>query len=190
AGRPRNEPANFSLPNLDIWQARTRSFASIAMSAGSSAGLTTGAGMEVVNVATVTPSFFATIDGRFALGRPLGPADADAPVAVISQRLWQRQFGGSPAALGQQVSVDRQPYTIVGVADATLQVPRAQTDLWRPVGFVRTLDPSIAGPRAGGFQAYARLRPDADLDRARAESEAVAQAIDPNLHARAVPLRD
>src|SRR2546425_6177707 len=56
AGRPRNEPANFSLPNLEIWQARTRSFESIAMSAGSSAGLTTRAGLGVVHVATVPPS--------------------------------------------------------------------------------------------------------------------------------------
>ena len=184
------EPANFSLPNLEIWQARVPSFESVAMSAGASAALTTGAGMEVVSVATVTPSFFATIDGRLALGRPLGPVDDDASVVVISQRLWQRRFGGSSAVLGQQLSVDRQPYTIVGVVDATFQVPRAQIDIWRPVGFARTLNPAMAGPRAGGFQAFARLKPDAVRARALVETEAVAQGFDPNLHARAVSLRD
>jgi putative ABC transport system permease protein len=190
SGQSRLVPANFSLPDLAVWQARARSFESMAMSRGANAALAGEGGIEVVDVAAVTSSFFSTIDGRFVLGRPLGPADDRSPVVVISRRLWQRRFGGSPAIIGQRLILDGQPYTIAGVADQTFQLPGDRTDIWSSVGFARTLNSSIAGERAGGFRLIARLRPGASLGQARAESAAVAQGLDPHLHATAVPLRD
>jgi putative ABC transport system permease protein len=40
----------------------------------------------------------------------------DGPVAVISYAFWQRRFGGAADAIGRSLTVERVPYTIVGVA--------------------------------------------------------------------------
>ena len=39
----------------------------------------------------------------------------DGPVAVISHGFWQRRFGGTPDIIGRRISLDRAPFTIVGV---------------------------------------------------------------------------
>ena len=47
------------------------------------------------------------------IGRGGGP---DGPVAVISYAFWQRRFGGAADAIGRSLTVERVPFTIVGVA--------------------------------------------------------------------------
>ena len=71
---------------------------------------------------TVTGNYFQLLGLRPAAGRLLVPAD-DKPgatrVAVISYRLWNREYGLSPSAVGQPIHIHGQPYTIVGVAPRT-----------------------------------------------------------------------
>ena len=65
--------------------------------------------------------FFDTLGVRPLLGRTLTAADdvqgggPDGPVAVISYNFWQRQLGASAMVVGQRLTLDRVPYTIVGV---------------------------------------------------------------------------
>jgi predicted permease len=65
--------------------------------------------------------FFTTLHVPALLGRTFTSADdqrgggPDGPVAVISYNLWQRRFGGDAAIIGTRLSLDRLPYTIVGV---------------------------------------------------------------------------
>ena len=52
------------------------------------------------------------------LGRAIKPSDdagAGQPVAVISDGLWEREFGRSPAVLGQWIKLNDKPVMIVGV---------------------------------------------------------------------------
>ena len=55
------------------------------------------------------------------LGRTFTDADdrrgggPDGPVAVISYSFWQRRFGGAADAIGRTLTLDRVPFTIVGV---------------------------------------------------------------------------
>ena len=69
----------------------------------------------------VSGEFFEVLGIRPAAGRLLsreddtrggGPA---GPSAVISYRLWQREFGGAADVIGRRISVDRAPFTVVGV---------------------------------------------------------------------------
>jgi putative ABC transport system permease protein len=39
----------------------------------------------------------------------------DGPVAVISHSFWQRQFGGAASAIGEQITLERVPFTIIGI---------------------------------------------------------------------------
>ena len=151
------------MPDLDVWNAQSRVFDSIAMLGGWNALVTTDAGSDVLGTAIVTPNFFSTVEGHVLLGRGLGPADDTSPSAVISARLWRRAFAGDPNVLGRTVTIDRQPHTVIGVMDASFQLPAARTDVWRPLGFARTQNPSLSQPRGGGFQVFARLRPMATI---------------------------
>jgi putative ABC transport system permease protein len=67
----------------------------------------------------VSGEFFSTLGVLPSIGRVLAAADdrpgCAAPPAVISYGFWQREFGGSPSALGRALSLDGHSYDIVGV---------------------------------------------------------------------------
>jgi predicted permease len=72
-----------------------------------------------VNVDLVSGNFYAVLGTRPQLGRAIQPSDDATPgagaVAVISEGVWEREFGRSPAVLGQTITVNQTPLTIVGV---------------------------------------------------------------------------
>ena len=99
---------------------------------------------EELTVAQVTPSVFTLLGVSAAMGRTLADTDTrDAMVAVLSHGLWQRRFGGRNV-LGEQLTLNRMPYTIVGVMPGSFQFPRRgpelrlngePADLWVPLVF-------------------------------------------------------
>jgi predicted permease len=84
--------------------------------------MTTGRGGELAQVAAVEASgdYFTTVGVKPALGRFFGPADDELPagndVVVLSHAFWQRRYAGQPNVVGQQLLVNDQLLTIVGVA--------------------------------------------------------------------------
>ncbi len=75
---------------------------------------------DAVDGAYVSGRFFDVLGVTAVRGRMLTAADdstaaTDGPVAVISHRLWRQRFAGVPDVLGRQLTVDRVPFTIVGV---------------------------------------------------------------------------
>ena len=75
---------------------------------------------ERVNANLVSGNFFEVLGVGTALGRPITPDDARAsgstPVAVLSYSFWQQRFGGNADVLNQQIDLNGQPLTVVGVA--------------------------------------------------------------------------
>ena len=71
------------------------------------------------NVAEVTGNYYAILGVLPQIGRAIQPADDAIPlsgdVVVISDGLWSREFGRSPAALGQTITLNQQKLTIIGV---------------------------------------------------------------------------
>jgi predicted permease len=72
-----------------------------------------------VDVAMISGNFYAAIGARPQLGRPILPSDDAKPgsgaVAIISDGIWEREFGRSPSVLGQTITVNQSLLTIVGV---------------------------------------------------------------------------
>jgi macrolide transport system ATP-binding/permease protein len=95
---------------------------------------------------TVTGNYFQLLGVTAPLGRTLVPDDdktGATRVAVISYRNWRRDFGGSPAAIGQSIRIHGEPYTIVGVAPAnfTGMVPLVAPEVWTPIAYVDDVEP-------------------------------------------------
>lgn len=67
----------------------------------------------------VSGNYYAALQVRPQLGRAILPSDDMAPgqgaVAVISDGLWEREFGRSPAVLGQWIKLNDIPLVVVGV---------------------------------------------------------------------------
>ena len=95
---------------------------------------------------TVTGNYFQMLGVKAKAGRLLLPDD-DKPgaprVAVISYRLWNREYAASAAAVGQSIRIHGQPYTIVGVApvEYTGMVPLLAPELWTPMAYVDDVEP-------------------------------------------------
>ena len=91
---------------------------------------------ERVAAAKVSTHFFNMLGVEPLLGRTIAPAEqgpGGQRVLVISHGLWQRRFGGDKAVLGQTVSLDDEPYTIIGVMPPQFRFEEAQA--WFPFPF-------------------------------------------------------
>ncbi len=90
---------------------------------------------EHVTGARVTQPFFEVLGVPPSLGRGFLPEEdrqGGPRVVVLSHGLWLRQFGGSPDVLGRTLSLNGEPYTIVGVTPSTFQFPEG-AQLWTPL---------------------------------------------------------
>ncbi len=98
-------------------------FAGAAASASTDASfnLSQGGETDVVNGLWVSGEFFDVLGVPAALGRTFSAADdvrgggTNGPVAVISHGFWQRHFGGAPDVVGRTLTLERVPFTIIGV---------------------------------------------------------------------------
>ncbi|HEY7501566.1 MAG TPA: ABC transporter permease, partial [Vicinamibacterales bacterium] len=158
-----NELAAWNRPFDAIAQAAFYSSEVVALSGNN--------GSEVLPSAVVSSTFFSTVAGPLAAGRPLDVSDDNAPSVVISERLAQRLFGSIDRAIGGQLVLTRQTYTVVGVASRAFQFPSANVDVWMPAGFVHAVN-----PRCCGFHVVARLEPGGTIERARAAVHSMIQS--------------
>ena len=80
--------------------------------------MSTSAGTVLVDSARVSDGFFRTLGVAPMLGRDFY-AGEDLPAAprtmILSYASWQKRFGGKPEIIGQAITLNEMPYTIVGV---------------------------------------------------------------------------
>ena len=110
----------FSYPDYVDLREGCRVCTSLAASSTVPFHLSTGGASERIRGALVSGNYFSTLGLRPRLGRFFLP-DEDRPgdpraVAVISHGLWVRRFGARADVVGGTVSLDGQPFTVVGVA--------------------------------------------------------------------------
>jgi len=83
--------------------------------------------------AQVTPAYFVTLGVQPYIGRFFNASDTQSK-AVISYAYWRTHYGGSASVLGKLLTIDRAPYTIIGVAPRGMVDPgfgvAAQEDIW------------------------------------------------------------
>jgi putative ABC transport system permease protein len=81
---------------------------------------------------TATPSVFAVWGITPVLGRVLAEDSAGPAEVVVGYKYWQRHFGGASSVLGQSLTIDDQPYTIVGVMPPGMP---GTSELWTRLSF-------------------------------------------------------
>ena len=164
-----------SHPNFLDWRAQAKSFQ--AMAAMDNIGLTwtSGGEAEVLLGMRVTATFLPTLQVTPTLGRNfLDEEDrtgGNTRVVLLGHGFWQRAFGGDPSAIGRTMTLNAQPYTIVGVLPASFRWG-GTTDILAP------LAPDPARNRADHrLSVIARLADGVSLQHATSELEAMAARL-------------
>lgn len=167
-----------SLPNYLDWRDQNTVFERMAAFQDWGPTLTTGGEPEGLAGMSVSHEMFALLGVDPSLGRSFRPEE-DQPgaerVVVISHSLWQRRFGSSPDVLGTPITLGDNSYTVIGVMRPGFQFPGAfDLDVWRP------LTPAFNTECGRGcvvLRVLARLKPDATLERANLEMQAIAARL-------------
>jgi putative ABC transport system permease protein len=138
---------------------------------------------QQVPALAVSPNFFATLDVSPARGRAFLTGDAasqDDQSAIISDRLWRASFKADPAIVGQTITVDGLPRTVIGVMPPDFS--------FRPViriGALPAVDLFLANRWLGddGKSAFLTLlgRMTPGTTRERAEAELTPLVNDPSI---------
>jgi predicted permease len=152
----------FQLPEFCDYRDQNRTLEGLAGLANWSPNLTGDGPAERLPGLRVSGSFFEMLGARAALGRTLRPAD-DTPgnekVVVLSHGVWQRRFGADPSVVGRSLTLNGEPFTVVGVLgrgfffpvrDIELAIPLApDKDPWRQnrdsTNFIRAIGRARAG---------------------------------------------
>ncbi len=119
------EKFDFSAPDFEIIRGAARSFTGMFAYRNTKLELSGIGDSQRVVGTRVSPEFFGVLGVSPVLGRALTADDdrANAPVVVLGYGLWNRAFGRDPSIVGRTISLDRQPYTIVGVMGDQFEFP-------------------------------------------------------------------
>ena len=167
-----NLEAGASAPGFRDLREKTELFDGVFVMTGWGPALT-GAGGEPQRLQGTRASglMFRTLGVSPLLGRTFTP-DEDEPgkerVVVLSYGFWQRQFGGDPSVVGEQIILNGEQHDVIGVMPASFRNFNNQaTDLWRPLALTPQ---QFGGGRTNEWLTLvARLKPTVSIERARSD---------------------
>src|SRR5262245_36887742 len=118
--QPGRVSSSYSYPVFREMREKNSVFSDMFARAGLQMSLSSGGQTERVLGEVVSGNFFSALGVNPLLGRLLTEEDdqtpGGSPVAVISFNFWQRRFGADPQIVGQTISLNSYPFTIIGVA--------------------------------------------------------------------------
>ena len=169
-----------SWPRFEVVRDRAQSFAALGVSAFDNFTLTGNGDPEQLTGLRTSGDFFAALRVAPARGRFFRPDEdvANGPaVCVLSHELWQGRFGGREDLVGQTVTLNGQPWQVVGITPPRMSVPFTAVQVFAPRVFeVTGLTPGQIQAGAGYAQPIARLKPGVSIDQAREELAAISQS--------------
>src|SRR5262249_50799174 len=90
----------------------------------------------------VSANYFSILGVEPQIGRLFLPEDYQpgiSEVAVISDSLWKRRFGGNPSVIGKKLRLDNDLYTVIGVLPPGFRHPgqsiQGDCEVWSPCGY-------------------------------------------------------
>ncbi|HEU4713068.1 MAG TPA: ABC transporter permease [Pyrinomonadaceae bacterium] len=186
----------FSYPDYQDYQ-QNNVFEGIAGYTGGNALLSGSGETESIPAPRATANFFSVLGVDALVGRTFQQGE-DVPgtpkVTVLTYGFWQRKFGGNPGAIGQTLTINGEPHTIVGVLPASFQFALRAADVWLPY---QPTQNQLTRRYMHGTNAIGRLKPGVTPEQAQAELNIIASRIEQQHNdshagttARIVPLQE
>jgi len=172
--------------NFAEWVRESKAFEGIAGMEDANLNRTSAGEPERVNGARISPNFFQVLGVTPATGSTFDPAEQESQnpqVAILSNAYWESHFGGNRNVIGQSITLNDVPYTVVGVLPAQFYLPstregteQRKPDIWIP--YEPTAQRTALELNKLKVQVYARLRPGISLEQARAEMDVIGKRLE------------
>jgi predicted permease len=170
---------------IDI-QNQNHSFEQMALAQSRTFTLTGRDQPQRVDVLRTQSSLLTMLGAKALLGRTLLPEEdrpGKPPVAILSNRVWQRLFNSDPAIIGRSITLDGIPYAVAGVLPARFilnaevmpsEGPMDKVDIFLPLPLG-----SDAAQRRGdeNYNIVVRLKPGVSVPQAQADIDIIASRI-------------
>lgn len=183
------DPIPFSAPDYQAFRARNKSFQEVGIYGNHQYELSGVDSPQRMVGARVSASLWTTLGVSPLIGHFFtGEEDRGSrPVVLLSYGLWRSKFGGDTKIVGKAITLDRVPYTVVGVMPHSFVFPlrgpeynNEPAELYTPISFTKTelegfgnmFNNSVVG----------RLRPGANLAQAQAEAGSLLARVSAELY--------
>ena len=175
----KGRPASMSPLDFMDYRSQSHSFAAMSGTDDITLNLTrSGVAPVRLHLGRVSANFFDLLGVRAVRGRVFAP-DEDrqgAPkVIVLGYGTWHDVFAGDPAIVGGTITLDGNPYTVIGIAPSWMHYPK-QVDGWVPMVWTADdQDPANRGAHSLG--GIARLAPGVTVAHADQELRDIAARL-------------
>jgi putative ABC transport system permease protein len=170
-------PANF----LD-WRSEAKSFEGMAAYGGGSYTLTGSGNPETIRMIAVSDGMFSILHARPLLGSGFVSGEDEAGqehVVVLSYGIWRSRFGANPGIVGENITLNAQAFTVIGVMGPEFDFPisgdpSSRAQMWKPLVWT-------AQERAvrddHNYGVIARLKPGVSIKQAQAEMDSISNRL-------------
>lgn len=170
------EPIEVTYGTFHELSERSRSFAGLAASDNWQPALMELDEPERLGGELVTARYFDVLGVMPAVGRNFTATDDEpgAPrVAIVSDALARRRFGGARALLGRTIALDGDRFTVIGIMPPGFEdVLSPSADVWAPRSY-HSIAPFQSAEWGHHMQMIGRLAPGVSIDQARREIAAI-----------------
>jgi len=178
-----------SRPNYEDYRDRNQVFSGMAAHLGVPLNLSGSGKPEQIFGEMVTGNYFDLLGVKAAIGRTFlleeYRADGAGPVAVLSDGAYRRRFGGDPHVIGRTLTLNGQPFTVVGVTPPGFRGMNAigGPEMWVPMSMHQPILTGFLAEnyderRALIFDIVARLKPGVSSDQARADLRRIGSLLE------------
>jgi putative ABC transport system permease protein len=161
-------------PDLQDWQKQTQLFSDLAGMVPQSVNLTGSEEPTRVVGSFVTGNFFKTLKIDAVQGHTFSSEQDQigaARVVVVSYDTWRNRFGSDAQLVGKTLTLNGQPFTVVGILPESFHFPYGDSDVWMPLQYYPNFTQDRSKTTAG---VIGRLKPGASLSQAQAEMNTIA----------------
>ncbi len=162
-------------------------FEQVAIAIGGNYNLTGQGDPERVGVIRISSNLLPMLGARPAFGRLLTP-DEDSPggrsTAILTDGMWARRFGRDPHMIGKSVTINGQPYEIVGILPQNFSLPQEVLPLLDGTEQAEIFLPLPLAPAATSqvrdhedYNIIGKLKPGVSLPQAQAEMDTITATL-------------
>jgi putative ABC transport system permease protein len=165
-----------SAPDVEDLRAQSKSFTQLAPYQFVTKVLTGHGAPDSIGCLAISADYLPILATRPLYGRIFQPSEMEIgrdQEVILSYKFWRDQFGGDPRAIGKTMTLDEQPYTVVGVMPPQFHFPL-------DFKFVTPLAMSKDQRAMRGAHfvpAIARLKPGVTVRQAQAELDGIAARL-------------
>jgi putative ABC transport system permease protein len=172
----------------DDYAKQTQVFDSVAAYSNHSFNMSSGSEPERIRGASVSANLFPMLETQPATGRVFTAAEQQERVVVLSDGFWRRRFAGNPNVINQNITLDNETYTVIGVMPPAFQFPHPSftsfsggepADIWVPLTYTQEQVAKRGGPYF--LNVLGRLAPGVTLEQARSHMNALARQFEREL---------